>query len=400
MQLVEQHIININDHRFKLIDKTSFLSKNLYNAATYVMREALFSGNLCPSYYHLYQIFKNNTDYKMLPRKVSQQVLMQVDKAWKLYFTLRNTYKVSPEKLTGEPKIPGYKDKIKGRNVLIYTIQAINKKQLRLGLIKLSGLDIVVKTTKNKDDICQVRIVPHKTHYTVEVIYNKEPIIEKNLDSELYAGLDIGVNNIATIASNKNGFVPIVVNGRHIKSINQYYNKRKAFLQSKLIEATSSKKIDKLSNKRNKKINHELHICSKKIIDHLVVNNIGNLIIGKNYFWKQKNNNGKQNNQNFLFIPHARFINMLIYKAKLVGIKVTTIEESYTSKCSFLDLESLEKHDVYVGHRRYRGLFISANKKKINADVNAAYNIIRKVVPDTFKLEGIEGVVVHPVHIL
>ena len=119
------------------------------------------------------------------------------------------------------------------------------------------------------------------------------------------------------------------------------------------------------------------------------------LIIGKNDNWKQETNIGKSNNQNFVNIPHSRFVNMLKYKCEKVGISVRIVEESYTSKCSFLDNESIEKHEKYVGKRIKRGLFQSANGRLINADVNGSYNIMKKVVPNVFNTDGIEGVVVH-----
>ena len=122
-------------------------------------------------------------------------------------------------------------------------------------------------------------------------------------------------------------------------------------------------------------------------------------MIGKNKQWKTEINIGKVNNQSFVNIPHARFIEMIQYKCKLVGIEVLITEESYTSKCSFIDFESLNKHDNYLGKRKHRGLFISKDKIKINADCNGSGNIIRKVIPTAFDGYGIEGVVVHPIRI-
>ena len=130
----------------------------------------------------------------------------------------------------------------------------------------------------------------------------------------------------------------------------------------------------------------------------LVGERIGTLIIGKNDGWKQAIGLGKRTNQNFVFVPHARFIAMLRYKAELVGIQVMVSEESYTSKCSFLDLELVGKHEVYAGRRVKRGLYRASDGRRLNADVNGAFNILRKVVPDAFG-NGIEGVVVHPVRI-
>jgi len=127
----------------------------------------------------------------------------------------------------------------------------------------------------------------------------------------------------------------------------------------------------------------------------LVNEGIGSLIIGYNPEWKQEVNLGSRTNQNFVGIPFARFIHMLSYKAELVGIQVKITEESYTSKCSFLDNEPISKHEQYAGKRIKRGLFRSASGKCLNADVNGSYNILRKVAPDAFG-QGSSGCVVHP----
>jgi len=190
-------------------------------------------------------------------------------------------------------------------------------------------------------------------------------------------------------------FVPRVVNGRPIKSINHYYNKRRADFHSRLPkEQYTSHHLERFTSKRTRKIDHYLHTASKRIIDLLLQEEIGTLVIGKNVNWKQEVNMGKRTNQNFVTIPHARFISMLTYKAALVGIAIVVTEESYTSKCSFLDNEPLKKHEVYAGKRVKRGLFRSADGRFINADVNGAYNMIKKVAPKSFK--GVEDVVVYP----
>jgi putative transposase len=180
-------------------------------------------------------------------------------------------------------------------------------------------------------------------------------------------------------------------------SLNQWYNKRRASLQSKLPQGRhTSRRLDMISDKRKRQLDHYLHVASRQIIDVLVKYRIGTLVIGKNDGWKQQVNLGRRTNQTFVFLPHARFIEMLTYKAHLVGIQVLVTEESHTSKCSFLDSEAIEHHGQYVGKRIKRGLFVSATGRQINADVNGAYNMIVKVVPDAFS-KGRAGVVVHPV---
>jgi len=211
---------------------------------------------------------------------------------------------------------------------------------------------------------------------------------------------------LAAVTSNQKGFKPFLINGRPVKAVNNYYNKKKADLQSQLKgNKKTSKRIQRLSTKRGFKIDDYLHKSSRFIINQLVENNISTLVIGKNENWKQGISIGKANNQNFTSVPHARFIEMLTYKAERVGIKVIITEESYTSVASFLDGDFIPVHGSpealavkFSGRRVKRGLYKSKIGIKFNADINGSYNIIRKVVPDAFG-NGIEGVVVHPVKI-
>ncbi|MBO0779214.1 MAG: transposase [Ktedonobacteraceae bacterium] len=394
MQLVEQHVIKRGNSRYDAIDEAAFQSKNLYNAANYEIRQAFIFQGKYLNYSTLQKRMQCHEAYKALPAKVAQQVLMLLDKNWESYFKACQVYREDPSKFLGHPKLPKYKDKVKGRNILVYTDQAISRKALKKGYIQPSMLPIRVKTRLTQ--INQVRIVPRNGYYVVEAIYERKEQQAQG-DPNLYAGIDIGVNNLAAIVSNKPGFVPRLVNGRPIKSTNQYYNKRKAQLQKKLGKTGSTRRMERLTNKRNRRINHYLHTASKRIIDLLVHEGIGTLVVGKNPNWKQAIEIGKRNNQNFVQIPHARFIEMLSYKAQLVGIRVTITEESYTSKCSFLDNEPVCKHECYLGKRVKRGLFRAAGGQYINADINGSYNILRKVAPKGF--EGVEGFVVHPIRI-
>jgi putative transposase len=205
------------------------------------------------------------------------------------------------------------------------------------------------------------------------------------------------MNNLSTITFN-NGLNPIIMNGKPLKSINQFYNKKLAFLKSELElkqKRKKSKEIIKLTNKRNNKIIDYLHKSSRKLVNQLVSNDISTLIIGKNTSMKQDINLGKKTNQNFVQLPIFKYLNMIEYKSKLEGIKVIYQEESYTSKCSFLDQESIKKHLSYKGKRLKRGLFESEKGKLINTDVNGSLNIMIKAIPNIF-LDGIEGVGVHP----
>ena len=199
-----------------------------------------------------------------------------------------------------------------------------------------------------------------------------------------------------TVTSNKSGIKPVVVNGKPLKSTNQFYNKQKSKFQSELPKNVKiSKRIQKLTFKRDCKINDYLHKSSDYIVKFCLEHELNTLIVGYNELWKQGINIGKVNNQNFIHIPYYKLIHMLTYKCEKYGINFTTQEESYTSKCSFLDNEEITKHEVYKGKRIKRGLFQTSDNTLINADVNGSYNIMKKAIPNAFA-DGIEGVAVHP----
>jgi len=407
MHLVEQHVIDRADPRFAIIDEAAFKSKNLYNAALYEIRQSFIHEGKYLNYNEMDRRMQSHEAYKALPAKVSQQILVLLDNNWTSFFEARGAYEEDPSKFTGRPKLPRYKHKTEGRNILVYTVQAISKRGLEHGLIQPSMLPISVKTKQK--DISQVRIVPHNGYYVVEVIYTKEPV-QANVDPSFCVGIDLGVTNLAAIASNREGFAPRLVNGRPVKAWNQWYNKRMKELKKKLPQNDRervTKQMERITNTRNRQIDHYLHTASRHMVDFLVENGIGTVIIGKNPLWKQECGMGRKNNQNFVSIPHARFIDMITYKATLVGIGVEVREESYTSKASFLDLDPIpdykpndETEHVFSGKRigRRNRLYCTKDGRKICADVNGAYNILRKSKPDAFA-KGTAGYVVHPVRL-
>jgi putative transposase len=395
MQLVEQTMIKRTDPRYARIDAAAFASKNLYNAANYLVRQSFIHQGKYLGFAEVFHLIKGHEAYQALPRKVSNEVLRLLDKNWQSFFKAIKAWRADSSKFQGRPKLPRYKDKAKGRNILVYDIQAISKPGLGRGMIIPSQLGIEIPTKQTQ--VKQVRIVPRSGFYVVETVYERA-LEQAIVDSSLYAGIDIGLNNLATLTSNKSGFIPRIVNGRPVKSINQFYNKERARLQSQLAKENryTSHPLERLMNKRTRKIDHYLHCASRTIIDLLVKEGIGHLVIGHNPEWKQQINIGKRNNQNFVSVPHARFIQMLTYKAQLVGIEVHITEESYTSKCSFLDDEPIGKHEHYQGRRIARGMFRSQFGTLINADVNGSLNIIKKVAPAAF-VPGSRGQTVCPV---
>lgn len=397
VQLVEQHHVHKGELYFNRIDQAAFASKNLYNKTNYLVRQAFIFENRYLGYGSTYHLLKDSAEYRALPAKVSNQVLIQVDHDWQSFFGAMRAWREDPAKFLGRPRLPGYKPKSAGRNLLVYEAGAVSKKELKQGMVKPSQLDIFIPTQHKT--VNQVRVVPRQGYYVIEVVYTVIPQKAENLREDWYAGLDTGVNNLAALTSNKAGFGPYVVNGRPLKAINQAYHKAQAYFQSLLpVGRYQSERIIQLTNKRNRQIRHYLHVASKRIIDLLVAEGIGTLVIGKNENWKQKVEMGKQNNQSFVSIPIAQFIEMLTYKAKLAGIRVIEQEEAYTSKCSFLDAEPIRKHKIYLGRRVKRGLFRASDGRLINADVNGSYNILRKVIPDAFK-HGLTGLLLHPVRL-
>jgi putative transposase len=401
MQLVEQHIIRKGDVRWAELDRVGWYSKNIYNAAMYLIRQHYFEAKKYLNYRTIEKRFKKSTllPDQALPLNTVQQVLMQVDRNWRNYFAALKEYRKHPEKFLGEPRIPKYKDVQAGRNVVVYTRVSIRTPSLREGIVKLTGLELELHTKRDVSTINQVRIVPQKDYYAIEVVYTVDAK-KVNVDKNKMMGIDLGVDNLATLTSNQPDFVPLLVNGRILKSINQWYNKRVTWLKSQLRkEQPTSKQIQHLAFKRNQRIQHHLHAASKYIIELMLAKNMGLLVIGKNEGWKQSVAIGKTNNQNFVQIPHTRFIQMLKYKAELHGIDVIETEESYTSKCSFLDLEPIGKHKVYAGKRIKRAVFVTSIGQKIHSDVNGSYNIIRKVFPNAFDASGIVASAVMPVRV-
>ena len=388
MYLTEKHIIKRSHPFYNECDRLCFQSKNIYNQGLYNVRQHYFNTKTYLNYYGNYDLTKTQECYDYLPKKVFTQTLRRVDMVFKSFFALLKNKTV-------KNKIPKYLDKVDGRYVTIFTKQAIGLREFKkTGKLRLSQTDIYI-ATKLTDftSLKEVRVVPRTHHYVIEVVYQVKE--KTHCDNGKYAAIDLGLNNLATVAFNE-GSKPLIVNGRPLKSINQYYNKKKAQYQSRLKgNKRTSKRICTLTVKRNNKVTDYLHKASRLLVNQLVSRGITTLVIGKNKNMKQDINIGKVNNQNFIQLPIMRFADLMKYKCELEGIKVLFNEESYTSKCSFLDSEPICKHDKYIGKRIKRGLFVSRSGIKINADVNGTYNIMLKAVPNAFS-DGIEGVGVHP----
>src|SRR5258708_17073361 len=185
MQLVEQHIVRREDKHFAVLDRACFHAKNIYNAANYELRQILFAQHRRMSYMEQEKHFKRGDllPDQALPMKVVQHVLKGLHRDWDSFAASRAAYEAHPEKFKGRPRLPHYKDKAKGRSTITFSDQAFSKTALRKGEIVLSGLNVSFKTRQRSVD--QVRVVPHSSHYVVEVVYSKR-IEDVMLDYSLY----------------------------------------------------------------------------------------------------------------------------------------------------------------------------------------------------------------------
>lgn len=375
---------------FEVVDRYCFYSKNVYNEANYILRQEFVKNNRILGAYDIQKLMQNMDCYKECGSQAAQKTIQMLDKAWKSFLVSIKDYSKNPIKYLGKPKIPKYLKK-NGRQVFsLKNIQCTLKDGLfRISFKPFKGYTV---RTHAKGRLIQCRFVPKGLYYAMEIVYEIEvPDIPKN--SDRIVAIDIGVNNFITMVNNISEN-PIAVKGGIIKSINQFYNKKKANIQSELKKVNDkdwSKKLQKLTNKRYEMIKYQMHCISKYVVDWCVLYGIDTLVVGHNNEWKQK----KQGMQNFTYIPYGLFIKMLTYKCENNGIKFIESEESYTSGTSFLDNEDPIKENYRKERRVYRGLFIADCGKKINADVNGAYQIMKKVFPKIF-INGIEGAGLHP----
>ena len=379
MVLVEKHIIKPKHKYYDELDNLCWLSKNLYNSTLYNVRQYYFENKKLLKYQVINKIYvdTNNEDYRALPSKVAKHTQMLVEHNFKLFFGL---LKLKAKGKYNKPvKIPKYLNKKTGRQVVHYEKGAISFKEQ--GHIKLSKTNIKIKTNLTKDKVQFVRLVPKNNHIIIEIGYN---VIEKEIiQNNNILAIDIGVNNIAScVTTNGEKFL---INGKPLKYINHNYNKRIADIQSKLKlthNKNKSRYKSNITNKRNNRINDYLHKITTYIVNQAVSNHIGTIVVGYNKEWKQDTNIGSINNQNFVNIPFYKFISMLDYKCKLKGIIFKRITEEYTSKYSFVDDEEIAKHTTYAGRRINRELFKTKKGIIINADVNGAYNILKKYMKE------------------
>lgn len=418
--LVERHIVKPSNKYFSTLNRFSHLANNVYNQGLYRARQKLFAGEWM-SYEKLDKSMKKSNEQQdcmlyssMHSVHLVQQVLKLVAQNMTSWKKARKAYLKSPGKFTGRPKLPKYHQK---GGLASFVVDNQTAKLRVGGIVEIPVLNYfkIRLQHKDTDKIQQVRIVPKNGCFVVEVVYKTNKEITYKPDNHRYLAIDPGLDNAFTLATNVPGIQPEIINGRPLKSINQYYNKRRAQL-SRILDLAGlpkqSHRLTRLDYRRNQKTLAFAHDASKRIVEFALNHELNTIIIGKNKGQKRSSNMDKRNNQNFIGIPHQRMIEMIEYKANLAGIVVIQQNEAYTSQTSFLDGEEpihsngdkarKSRGLAPVKRRIKRGLFRSNNGTLINADVNGALQILRKAVPDAFtsvKVEEIEGVGLHPVKV-
>lgn len=398
VQRVERHNLKYSKELFNLC----FASKNLHNSANYLIRQAYFMKAKLPSAFDLIKTMPktNPSDYYRMCGNTNQQCIKQARQNWDNYFKALKAYKQNPEKFKSEPQIPGYKDIKKGQCQVIFTKNDCRiKSDGYLYFNKKSGL-LPVKTNLSNSQLCMARVKPQQSCYVIEIVYKLE-IPDPTGEIAKCLSIDLGVNNFATCYNGADN-ESFIINGKIVKSYNQYYNKQNALLTSELSKMglKISKRLKRLSQKRYNKIHDYMHKASKFIINYAIKHNLDTIIIGHNDGWKQESQMSKQSNQNFIYIPFNKFINMLQYKCENYGITFIETEESYTSKIDHSILEPMEHQDCYLGKRVKRGLFKQSNGKVLNADLNGAVGILRKVINESsFQKIVDRGFVTNPIRV-
>jgi len=401
-------IRQLSKEQYSLLKKMCWHSARLYNFGLYSVRQSFFETKTFLPYPQNYHYCKTNENYQILPSVIGQQTLKVVDRSFKSFFGLLKAKKKG--KYQSIISIPRYLSK-NGYFQLIIPKNGfqIKEDKIHIGisrqLKKETGLKNIVLdflTQIEKETVQEIRIIPQQkaTFFKMEVVYEvKEQ--DLNLNQNNILSIDIGLSNLATCYDVYNNRA-FIMDGKKLKSINYYWNKKNSRLQSikdKQNIKSYTKKQFVLKRKRNNRIKDVIRKTAKHILDYCIQNNIGTIVVGHNKGWKQETNMGKRNNQNFVQIPFGYLMSMLESKCQEYGLRYIETQESHTSKCSAIDNEEIKHHDKYVGKRVKRGLFRSKDGVLINADENGAINIARKskVTAIQFNsVEQIKGIVAYP----
>lgn len=388
MWLVEQTVIKKSHCMYKIIEDFCIKSNNFYNFALYYTRQEFINNNRFIGYKEMQKIMKTEDPYKELMSQSAQCVLQVIERNWRSFFNGIKKWKANKTEFNGMPKLPNYRKKgskftwfLKNNNTYI--------KDGKL-FFKLKAMQKYGFKTSVKGRLIAVRFVPKNDVFVLEIVYEKESMTNM-LEKSNIVSIDFGVNNLVTMTNNI-GLSPVIIKGGAIKSINQWFNKERARLMNCLnTDQVWSHQLDRITNKRFNRVKNYFHQTSKHVIDYCVKNNIGTVIVGYNNFWKQEINIGHKNNQTFCDIPYNLLLNQLKYKCELNNIQFVKTEESFTSGTSFLDGEYPSRENYNKKRRIKRGLFKSNNGIIINSDVNASFQIMKKVIPDVIFNHGIGG---------
>ena len=386
---LKQQVKHLSKKEFKNLKYLCHIAKNLKNQAIYNVRQHYFNNKKYLSYSENYKMLKNSENYKKLNSNMAQQILKEVDESFKSFFALLKLAKNG--QYNGKIKLPNYLDK-DGFTTLVIGFVRLKDDMLIVpysNSFRKTHKEIAIKlppVLKGKK-IKEIRIIPkqHSRYFEIQYIYEVEEV-QRELNKENALGIDLGINNLCTCVTNAGA--SFIIDGRKLKSTNQYYNKINAKLQSikdkQKIERTTLRQ-KRITRKRNNRINDYLSKAARTIVNYCLNNDIGKLVLGYNEDFQRNSNIGSINNQNFVNIPYGKLRDKLIYLCKLYGIEFKLQEESYTSKASFFDGDEIPIYDkenlqeyIFSGKRIKRGLYQTSTGKLINADCNGALNILRK----------------------
>ena len=389
---VKQKVKHLSKDEYKSIKILSHIAKNLTNEAIYNIRQYYFNEGLYLNYEKNYTLLKNSDNYRLLNSNMAQQILKEVDNSFKSFFALLKLAKKGKYNFK-DIKLPNYLDKNVFTTLVIGFVRIKNDTLIIPYSYSFASehkrISIKIPTVLKDKKIKEIRIIPKLNARYFEIQYVYESKIEKlNLNKENALGIDLGINNLCTCVTN-NG-KSFIIDGRKLKSINQFYNKRNASLQA--LRDTEKKIKEKIkllqaqiATKRNNRVNDYLSKTARMIINYCIENDIGKIIIGYNVTFQRNSNIGKVNNQNFVNIPYGKLRYKLEYLCNMYGIKYILQEESYTSKASFFDGDYLPIYNAdnpqeytFSGRRVKRGLYMTKKGNLINADVNGALNILKK----------------------
>ena len=386
---LKQQVKHLSKKEFKNLKYLCHIAKNLKNQAIYNIRQHYFNNKKYLNYNENYKMLKNSENYKKLNSNMAQQILKEVDESFKSFFALLKLAKNG--QYNGKIKLPNYLDK-DGFTTLIIGFVRLKDDMLIVpysNSFKKTHQEVKVKLPSVLKDkkIKEIRIIPkqHSRYFEIQYIYKVEEV-QRELNKENALGIDLGIDNLCTCVTNTGA--SFIIDGRKLKSINQYYNKINAKLQSikdkqKIKRTTLRQK--RIARKRNNRINDYLSKAARIIVNYCLNNDIGKLVLGYNEDFQRNSNIGSINNQNFVNIPYGKLKDKLIYLCNLYGIEFKIQEESYTSKASFFDEDEIPIYDkenpqkyIFSGKRIKRGLYQTSTGKLINADCNGALNILRK----------------------